>query len=200
MSTRRKRANSSEIFINVPYDQRYERLFVALLGTLIVLGRSPRCVIEIPVGPQRISKIFDLIQKCGTSIHDLSRVTGTPPRFNMPFELGLAYAAHHIGEHEFTILEEERHRFQRSLSDLSGYDPQIHDGTLRGMVRCVLNLFASTSANPTMPELLSFNRDLWKIVLVLKKQIGVNTIFDAYIYRTTVSAAVELARRRSWIS
>lgn len=35
------------VFINCPIDKEYEKLFVALVGTLIAVGLTPRCAIEI---------------------------------------------------------------------------------------------------------------------------------------------------------
>src|SRR5438093_1398872 len=80
------------VFINVPYDPAYEQNFLALISALISLGRSPRCAAEERVlGRIRVDLIFKLKKGCKVSIHDLCRVT-RPPRFNIPFELGIAYA------------------------------------------------------------------------------------------------------------
>jgi hypothetical protein len=78
------------VFLNVPYDDEYQSFFVTLVATLVLLGQTPRCVLEIQeTGAGRLARIFDLLRSCGVSIHDLCRV-GTPVRFNMPFELGMA--------------------------------------------------------------------------------------------------------------
>ncbi len=80
------------VFVNVPFDATYEPLFVTLVGTLVFLGQKPRCVLEVrEKGDGRLIRILDLMRTCRMSVHDLSR-TGTPVRFNMPFELGLASA------------------------------------------------------------------------------------------------------------
>jgi len=80
------------VFLNVPYDAGYEQNFLALISALISIGRIPRCAAEDPVlGRNRLDRIFKLLKGCKVSIHDLCRVT-LPPRFNIPFELGIAYA------------------------------------------------------------------------------------------------------------
>jgi hypothetical protein len=80
------------VFLNIPFDTSYEPLFIALISALVAIGRTPRCVLEVPEqGEGRLRRIFDLIRRCHVSVHDLSRV-GLPVRFNMPFELGLAFA------------------------------------------------------------------------------------------------------------
>src|SRR3990172_12063815 len=86
------RPDRSAVFLNVPFDHAYEPLFIALVVALVSIGRKPHCVLEIPEhGQGRLKRIINHLKSCSVSIHDLSRV-GNPARFNMPFELGLAYA------------------------------------------------------------------------------------------------------------
>jgi hypothetical protein len=129
----RREANRRGVFLNVPFDRGYERLFVALISALVSIGRVPHCVLEIPEqGTGRLARTFRLIQDCPASLHDLSRV-GRPVRFNMPFELGLAVALSRMERRpKFIILESEQYRLQRTLSDLNGFDPGIHKSSVRG--------------------------------------------------------------------
>jgi hypothetical protein len=64
------------------------------------------------------------------------------PRFNMPFELGLAVV---LGErdhrHQWFVLESRRFRLQRSLSDLNGTDPLVHDGSPRRLLQALADVF-----------------------------------------------------------
>jgi hypothetical protein len=88
---------SPEVFLNVPYDKKFERLFLALISGISAFGLVPRATLEITTSVRRLDRILDLIRRCEYSIHDLSRVEidrGAPrtPRFNMPFELGLSVA------------------------------------------------------------------------------------------------------------
>ena len=98
MDGRGSRPNLKDVFLNVPFDRRYESLYLALIAGLSGLGLTPRCVLEVPAGARnRLERLFALLRSCGASIHDLSRVELSPdaprcPRFNMPFELGLAAA------------------------------------------------------------------------------------------------------------
>jgi hypothetical protein len=60
------------------------------------------------------------------------------PRFNMPFELGLAVSWSNTPRqtnHTWFVFEARRHRIQKSLSDLNGTDVYIHDGTADGVLR-----------------------------------------------------------------
>jgi hypothetical protein len=118
----------------------------------VALGLNPRCVLEIDPDQSRLARIFGLISNCGYSVHDLSRVALSRagvfrvPRFNMPFELGLAVAiALSSGPrrtHRWRVIERVRHRLSTSLSDLGGYDPGIYDGTVAGLFRVLTDLVA----------------------------------------------------------
>ena len=116
------------VFVNVPFDTTYEPLFVTLVGTLVFLGQKPHCVLEVrEKGDGRLIRILDLMRICRMSIHDLSR-TGTPVRFNMPFELGLAYTLkiQHPTDYEVFVLDSIPYRIDRTLSDYKGRDPIVH--------------------------------------------------------------------------
>lgn len=85
------------------------------------------------------------------SIHDLSRIealkTGDLPRFNMPFELGIDIGCRETGGDLFKtkrclILEKEKFRYQKVLSDISGSDIKAHDGDPMRLVAAVRNWFA----------------------------------------------------------
>ena len=122
----REELRRRSVFLNLPFDKSYERLFVAMISALVAIGRTPRCVLEVPEqGDGRLARILHLIRSCSVSVHDLSRV-GLPARFNMPFELGIAFTLRRIdgGRHRFVLLEAKGHRLQKTLSDLNGIDQQ----------------------------------------------------------------------------
>ena len=77
------------------------------------------------------------------SIHDLSRVelSRGVPRFNMPFELGLAVEMSGHQKHEWFVLEARPYRLQRALSDLNGTDPLIHGGRSEGLLQVLADVF-----------------------------------------------------------
>ena len=130
------------VFLNFPFDRSYERIFLGIVAGLISLKLTPRCVIEVPDhGQGRMDRLFDLIKSCRASIHDLSSV-GTPVRFNMPFELGIAYTLkQHDNSYQFVIFEKVRYRFERNLTDLKMNDPKIHHGSGRKALQCVYQCF-----------------------------------------------------------
>src|SRR5271157_2636986 len=88
---------SDNVFLNIPYDPGFESLYLAFIAGLCGFGLIPRAVLQIPGSKRRLDRILSLIRRCKISFHDLSRVEldrnrPPTPRFNMPFELGLAVA------------------------------------------------------------------------------------------------------------
>src|SRR6185436_12731262 len=110
--------SDDSVFLNVPFDAAYERMFVALISTTVAARLRPRCAVELPErGEGQLGRIMSLIESCPLSIHDFSRV-GLPSRFNMPFELGIAVALQRRKDHQFILLESKLRRLERTLSDL----------------------------------------------------------------------------------
>ena len=197
---------AQNVFLNVPFDSRYSGLFTALIGGLTALGYEPHCVLEVPSGGQnRLDRIYTLIESCGASIHDLSRVSLSGPfrvpRFNMPFELGIAYALTRKQPHQFFVFEAKDYRLQASLSDLNGHDPHIHEGTQDGILRCLLDCFAFGTPTGALPfvVLQSLTRKLNRSVQILQRERGLRSPFHPYLFRQTVQAASELARAEGLI-
>jgi hypothetical protein len=127
-----------QVFLNCPFDDDYKTLLRALAFTVLDCGFIPRLASErADSGEVRVEKIRYLIRSCRFSIHDISRMeplrTGDLPRFNMPFELGLDMGCRFYGNRRYAakeclILERERYRYQRVLSDISGNDIRAHGG------------------------------------------------------------------------
>jgi hypothetical protein len=128
----------NSVFLNCPYDEEYKPSLLALTFTVLECGLEPRIASdEDDSGVVRVDKIRDLIRSCRFSIHDISRMdplrSGDLPRFNMPFELGLDlgcrfYGDGHLASKRCLILERERDRYRRALSDIAGNDIRAHDG------------------------------------------------------------------------
>ncbi|MBC8277946.1 MAG: hypothetical protein H8E46_06920 [FCB group bacterium] len=149
------------VFINCPFDDQYLGLLRPLLFTIIYLDYYPRISSErFNSAEIRVDKICEFIDQCKYSIHDLSRIESQSPkelaRFNMPFELGIDFGCRLFGKgkHDkiFLILEKERYRYQKSLSDLSGIDITNHNDEPEEIIRCLRNWFAVTNLVDKMPS------------------------------------------------
>jgi hypothetical protein len=193
--------NRYDVFLNVPFDPKYEPLLLALIAGLTAFGLTPRSVLEIPTQHDRLRRLFHLIEECEASVHDLSRTGsyGTAPRcarFNMPFELGLAVSKA-LGDrtHSWIVLESRPYRVQKSLSDINGFDPFIHQGTARGTLRAVAEAFDRPSGSPPMSDLVRIYRTLRTMARDLKAQDGAHTVFNRRHFGQLVLAGQQTAVR-----
>lgn len=190
--------SEKSVFLNIPYDDRFRRLYLAYITGLIHLGLKPRATIEIPGGRNRLDKILELIRSCRYSIHDLSRVEldrtpPTTPRFNMPFELGLAVASAKLDPtpHDWFVFESVHRRASKSLSDLSGTDPNIHHGTVEGVMRELCNAFVRQSQNEqvSVTKMLKTYREVSRLVEDIQRKTRARSVFDSSTFQQIYFAA-----------
>jgi len=192
----------AEVFLNLPYDHKFERLYLAYICAALALGMRPRVTLEIPGPTRRLDRIFALIQGSRSSVHDLSRVEldqrrPKTPRFNMPFELGLAVAWEKVqqAEHAWVVMETETYRLAKSLSDLNGTDPYIHGGTIKGVFREMGNAFERPGKQPTVQQMWRIYREVREKVPTILKQYGAKSVFEARVFKELSSAASTAAAR-----
>jgi hypothetical protein len=150
------------VFVNCPFDAAYRDLFEALIFAVHDCGYVARCSLELDDGSEvRIEKIAKIISECRLGIHDISRTepdsaTGLP-RFNMPFELGLFLGAKRYGRGEqkrknCLILDVERYRYQKFISDIAGQDIAAHGGDLAHAIQLVRDWLSNlTPASLRLP-------------------------------------------------
>ncbi len=141
------------VFLNVPFDRRYEPLLRALVFTIHDCGFVARCAREVDnSGQVRVEKIFDLIAQSKLGIHDISRTTldstNRLPRFNMPLELGVFLGAVRFGvgrqkKKLCLVLDREPFRYQKYCSDISGQDIRAHDTRVDGLIKSVRDWLSS---------------------------------------------------------
>lgn len=96
---------SRSVFINCPFSADYQPIFRAILFSVYYCSCRPRCALEVSDSTQMNSpKIEGIIQECRLGIHDISFVNIDPKtkvsRFNMPFELGMFFAAKRFGSYK----------------------------------------------------------------------------------------------------
>jgi hypothetical protein len=136
-----------QVFLNVPFDARYQKLLRALVFAVHECGLEARCAQEKDDGGEaRVEKLLEIIAHCRFGIHDLSRTTldskNRLPRFNMPLELGLFLGARRYGDRAqrkkaCLILDRDRYRYQIFCSDIAGQDIRAHDNTVGKTIAAV---------------------------------------------------------------
>lgn len=191
------------VFLNIPYDPAFCELYLAYIAGVSSFSLVPRATLEIPGGERRLDRILSLLRSCRYSLHDLSRVeldrqSPSTPRFNMPFELGLAVAWQKLRPrvHTWFVFEAMPRRAEKSLSDLSGTDIYIHHGTVRGVFTELCNAFVRLKFQPTVKEMEETYRRLKKLLPVLQKQTGACSPFEARVFRDLVVTARTLTRNQ----
>ena len=96
----------------------------------------------------RFEKIMDTIAESAYGIHDISRTEldsdNGLPRFNMPLELGVFLGCKRYGGRKqrlkcCLVLDREKYRYQKFVSDIAGQDVRSHDANPRVAVSQVRN-------------------------------------------------------------
>ena len=152
--------NNPNVFINCPFDEDFRPCFEALLFAVLASGYKPRCALEDADGTViRFEKLRKLISECPRTIHDLSRVELSKdalPRFNMPFELGLAMGAKYFGGpkrrgNSALIMVRKNYVLTAYLSDLGGNDTVAHDSDPDQVIAAVTGYLHSSPAGTLLP-------------------------------------------------
>lgn len=150
------------VFINCPFDEDYQPLFRAICFTILACGYAPRCALDFSdSGAVRLQEIVKIITECGLSIHDISRVEldkdSKLPRFNMPLELGADLGLRLAGpalqrQRKSLVLDTETHRYDKTLSDISGMDIEAHGNQVSKVIKHVRDwLNTNRGDQPILP-------------------------------------------------
>jgi len=151
------RTYDNSVFINCPFDRAYRPLFEAVAFAVYDCGFFPRSALEVEDSSQvRIAKIENIIRESRLAVHDISRTQldrdNHLPRFNMPLELGMFLGAKAFGGREqrrkaAIVLDKDRYRYQKFISDIAGQDIRSHGGNWATAIRCVRDFLASQCAD-----------------------------------------------------
>jgi hypothetical protein len=153
-------SDNDKVFINCPFDHDYRPLLYAMVYAIYRCGFYPVTALnEDDATDSRLSKIMRCIANCRYGIHDISRTELNEerlPRFNMPFEAGLFFAAKHFGgkghkAKSGLVFERTKYMYQKYISDLSGIDTKAHDNDPIKVIENVRNWLKTTSRRNTIP-------------------------------------------------
>jgi hypothetical protein len=192
----------ADVFLNIPYDEKFEKLYLAYIAGVSAFGLIPRATLELRASIRRLDRILALMKACPFALHDLSRVEldRTPPctpRFNMPFELGLSVAWDKFGSrpHAWFVFEAKEFRLAKSLSDISGTDIYVHNGRIDGVFRELCNAFVRRDQQPSVQQMWRIYRDLRKSLPKILRTAGARSAFEARVFRDVCVLASASARR-----
>lgn len=166
-----------DVFINCPFDDSYYILLKHMIFTVLFLGHKPRLALEeTDCSGVRIAKIMSLIESSHISIHDISRMRasrkGEYSRLNLSFELGLDFGCKRYFESmqgkKMLILEKDRYDYQKSISDISGFDIKHHNNDSTKLIEVLRNWFVEnqlsickSSPNTIFNNYCYFSADLY---------------------------------------
>jgi hypothetical protein len=146
------------VFLNCPFDHAYSPMFDALVFAVMDCGFHVRCAKESSDASRvRIQNLYELVRASRLGIHDLSRTeldaSTSLPRFNMPLELGIFLGAKAYGDprqhrKECLILDREKFRYQKYVSDVAGQDVVTHEANPQVLVARVRDWLAIASDQP----------------------------------------------------
>jgi len=195
LAKKRPRSAEPSVFLNIPYDRAFEKLYLAYIAGLTAFGLVPRATLELPTSRRRLERVANLIDQCAYSIHDLSRVqldakSPRVPRFNMPFELGLAVGRDPGNRGEtWYVCETVRYRISKSLSDLDGTDVRIHGGTVKGVFGALCDIFVRKTRQPSVQEMYRSYLGLRRSLPNIMRQAGAKDPYGARVFQDLVLAA-----------
>ena len=156
-----KYAYARSVFVNCPFTDDFKPLFRAIIFTIVHCGYVPRCALEFEDSNHvRLQKIERLIEQSKFGIHDLSFMEldkhSSLPRFNMPLELGLFLGAKRYGDvvqkrKRLIILDKDKYRYQKAVSDISGQDIKCHYNKPSHVIKCLRNWLKTVSGRKHIP-------------------------------------------------
>ena len=184
-----------------------------MIFAITASGYRVRCALEDDDGANiRFGKLLKLISESRRTVHDLSRIELGPnalPRFNMPFELGLAIGAKHFGSPDqrkktALVMVRADYALPAYLSDLSGSDQRAHNNDPSEVMRIVSRYLHETPEGGPVPgrnwlvnSLALFKRDvLPAMAAAAKRGLDETDPFNDYrVYLSFVNAYLVEAKK-----
>jgi hypothetical protein len=153
--------SNRDVFVNCPFDPAYRSFFHAIIFAVLRSGFRPRCTLEMDdASENRFETICRIIAECRYGIHDICRTELDDryglPRFNMPLELGLFLGSKRFGSgtdksKRCIVLDRQRYRYQKFISDISGQDIHSHHGRVRTLIEEVASWLRAQSRQANVP-------------------------------------------------
>lgn len=184
----------------MPYAPSYERVYLAFIsGWLAGYGLVPTAAVRDPSSQFQLERIITQIAAADYSFHDLShmgvdRNTPRTPRFNIPFELGIAVAAAKLkdSKHKWFVFDTHPYRVQKACSDLGGVNVRIHDKSAESVLRCLMNALSREDRRPSYENLLEIYAAVAAFARTIKRDFD---LFDTRPFEDLSYVAAKATRR-----
>jgi len=196
--SRRNQRKVQTAFINIPYSPEYEERLMALIATLSLFGLVPTSASVASAAPNRLDRIISAIAECAVSIHDLTwveldSIEPRTPRFNMPFEFGVALGLARLVGNEVIAMDSVPYRLDKALSDVRGLDVQIIDDEAASVFRALSNVFYRKDFQPE-PHHFQYVLDrVRRAADHARVEYGFDSLFEAKPFSDLRRAASEAA-------
>ena len=187
------RLRSSSVFINCPiFSDTHVRLFIAYVVGALAVGLTPRAAIEAYESRRaRLERIQAMIAECAFSFHDISYVeldsTAALPRFNMPFELGMAVNESFHTDHGCYIFAGQPYQALATTSDLNGREVLPHNGTPEEVLRLIAANVESRSALISPEDMLSLYKHSVVSMFGRRRKIPARDVFTPRSFKLLVA-------------
>jgi hypothetical protein len=115
----------------------------------------------------------------------------------MPFELGLLIGwlkAKRRSSDTYFVFESVERRLNKSLSDLDGTFPYIHEGKVRGVFRELNNALVKSRYEPTMQQMYYIYRKIKTASPLIIRSVGARSLFEPSVFKRLVVLATKYAR------
>lgn len=152
-------ARDLRVFVNCPFDDKYIKIFHAIVFAIHDVGFQARHALIDNSSVLRMRRIYEEVEGSLYSIHELGQVALSSksklPRFNMPFEAGIAYSMHEAGAkggqpHHMLLLDKTPYRIQVSMSDAAGIDGRAHHEDPALAIEAVRGFLSNKSGLPLL--------------------------------------------------
>ena len=113
----------------------------------------------------------------------------------MPLELGMTitWAELNAESHIWFVMEATHRRLDQSTSDLGGTDPNVHLGTVEGVLSELRNAFVHQHA-PSVHKMLEGYRLVESNVELILSDAGTSNIYAASVFKELCFTAWKTAR------
>jgi hypothetical protein len=170
------KTNATWVFLNLPFTKSFENLFLAYVCGVTAFGLTPRTILDFTGSQSRLKRIRNSIQQCRYSIHDVS----SQPGWNGALELGITIGMKDwAGKHDWFVFDAVRYDTQRNLSDLNETDVLVHDGTVEGVFRALMNVFVKQRRQPTIGDMMARYRRVKRELPKILRSTGTTTVFQS---------------------